>query len=123
MYDPLSVPSVENSVLSDETPPLMRAIVTDVLETKRKFAEQLSRYDGDKTTFPLIISDALNRQGLSLSELAAACHSTPTTISRWAKGATPSGVARRAVVELIRDALVQQVEEMRDKLPAAMRAR
>lgn len=114
MYDLLSNPAVIDTISSE---PLARDLVRDMLSTRHRFVRLLDEYDGDRNTFSMIVADALHRQGLNLSELAEVCDTVPTTISRWAKGAAPSRLARRAAVSRLRETLGQRTERLVGQLP------
>lgn len=115
MYDLLSNPTVIDAISPES---LAHDLVQDMFRTRHRFIELIHGYEGDRTTFSMIIADALNRQGLSLTELADSCDTVPTTISRWAKGAAPSRLARRAAVERLRDTLGRRVGELAEQLPS-----
>ena len=101
-----------------EPGPLAVDLVRDNLETKRQFSSRLCAYDGDRATFSLIMVDALTRQGLTISELAAATDTAPTTVSRWAKGAAPSLLARKAAVERLKQAIDRRVADFERNFPS-----
>lgn len=116
MYDLLANSTVRDTIFSDAEP-LAQNLVCDMVRTRERFVDMLGRYSGDKATFALFVADALSRQGISLAELAEMCETSPTTISRWAKGAAPSRLARILAVERLKATLDRKAGEIRQQLP------
>ncbi len=115
MKELLALPTIRNSI--DAEAPLVSELICDIVQSRRKFIGHLARYDGEKATFTLILADAIERQGLSVADVADICETAPTTVSRWAKGAAPSALLRKVVVDRLKVAVDARVDAFERELP------
>lgn len=78
-------------------------------EIRRKsgteFIKALNAYNGDKDVFSQIIRDSLAHHSLPQNTIASLCLTTPATVSRWARGTSPSLLARIYAVHRISEFL------------------
>ncbi len=92
--------------------PIAHMLVRDMIEVGRTFVNRLKNYSGDGTTFSVIIQEALAGQDTSATELAGICATNATTISRWARGASPHELARVEAVKRLREFLEANLERL-----------
>lgn len=97
--------------------PFAKELATAELESLRRLASVLERFDPKRESDFSMVVAAVLRIRFSQRELADKFKVSPGTISRWAAGASaPPSYARGVIVAQLRDVLTGELSSLKERL-------